>query len=116
MPDFFPALDASALPPGKGETVELSGRRIAVFNVGGQFYALDDTCPHRRGPLGPGWVDTDKCSVACPLHGWEFDLKTGACLTVPSRPVRSHRVRVVGGRVEIAIQPEAGAPGPESAR
>ena len=101
--DFLPALDASALPPGKGETVELAGRRIAVFNVGGQFYALDDDCPHRGGPLGSSWVDVDQCKVACPLHGWEFDIKTGACLTVPARPVRSHAVRVVEGKVEIAL-------------
>ena len=115
MPDFFPAFDASALPPGKGETVELGGRRIAVFNIGGKFYALDDTCPHRGGPLGPGWIEGEKCMVACPLHGWEFDLKTGACLTVPSRPVRSYRVRVVEGTVEIAVQPDGGAPGPDPA-
>lgn len=103
MPGFFPALDGSALPPGKGETVLLNGRRIAVFNVGGEFFALDDDCPHRGGPLGPGWVDVEQCKVACPLHGWEFDLRTGACLTVPARPVRSHPVRVVDGKVEVAV-------------
>lgn len=103
MPDFLPALEAAALPLGKGQTVLLAGRRIAVFNVGGVFYALDDDCPHRGGPLGPGWVDAEQCKVACPLHGWEFDLKTGACLTVPARPVRSHSVRVVSGMVEIAL-------------
>ena len=61
---FLPALDAAALPPGKSETVLLNGRRIAIFNVGGEFFALDDDCPHRGGPLGPGWVDADKCAVA----------------------------------------------------
>ncbi len=103
MPEFLTACDAATLPPGKGETVLLGGRRIAVFNVDGQFYALDDDCPHRGGPLGPGWVDAGKCAVACPLHGWEFDLKTGACLTVPARPVRAYAVRVADGNVEIAL-------------
>lgn len=103
VPDFLPALDAANLPAGKGETVLLNGRRIAVFNVGGEFYALDDECPHRGGPLGSGWAEGEKCTVACPLHGWEFDLKTGACLTVPARPVRAHPVRVVDGKVEIAL-------------
>lgn len=103
VPDFVPALEAAALPPGKGETVQLNGRRVAVFNVGGEFFALDDDCPHRGGPLGPGWVDTEKCAVACPLHGWEFDLKTGACLTVPARPVRAYAVRVVDGKVEVEL-------------
>ena len=101
--EFLPALDASALPPGKGETVELAGQRIAVFNVGGEFYALDDACPHRGGPLGSGWVDADACQVSCPLHGWAFDLKSGAGVTKPARPVRSHPVRVVDGKVEIAL-------------
>ena len=103
MPNFFPALDASSLPPGKGETVLLNGRRIAVFNVGGEFFALDDDCPHRGGPLGSGWVDADACQVTCPLHGWAFDLKTGAGVTAPARPVRSHPVRVVDGKVEVAV-------------
>ncbi len=104
MPDFLPVLNAAALPPGKGETVELAGRRIAVFNVGGQFFALDDECPHRGGPLGSGWVDADACQVTCPLHGWAFDLKSGAGVTVPARPVRSHPVRVVEGKVCVSIQ------------
>lgn len=103
MPDFLPALDVAALPPGKGETVLLAGKRIAIFNVDGQFYALDDDCPHRGGPLGPGWVAAEKCTVACPLHGWEFDLRTGACLTVPARPVRTYPVRVVDGKIEVAV-------------
>lgn len=103
MPDFLPVLDVAALPPGKAETVLLAGQRIAVFNVGGEFYALDDECPHRGGPLGAGWVDADVCQVACPLHGWVFDVRTGACLTVPARPVRSHPVRVVDGKIEIAV-------------
>lgn len=102
--NFLPALDAAALPPGKGETVELAGQRIAVFNVGGQFYALDDDCPHRGGPLGSGWVDADACQVTCPLHGWAFDLRTGAGVTTPARPVRSHPVRVVEGKVEVSVQ------------
>jgi NAD(P)H-dependent nitrite reductase small subunit len=104
MPAFLPTLEAAALPPGKGQTVLLAGRRIAIFNLGGQFYALDDDCPHRGGPLGPGWVDAEQCTVACPLHGWEFDLKTGACRTAPARPVRSHPVRVVDGKVEVSVQ------------
>lgn len=104
MSDFLPVLDVAALPPGKGETVELAGRRIAVFNVGGQFYALDDECPHRGGPLGSGWVDADACQVTCPLHGWAFDLQTGAGVTTPARPVRSHPVRVVDGKVCVSIQ------------
>lgn len=103
MAEFVPVLDVSALPEGKGETVLLNGRRIALFNVGGEFFALDDDCPHRGGPLAPGWLDVAGCKVACPLHGWEFDLRTGACLTVPARPVRAHPVRVAAGKLEVAV-------------
>ncbi|MEN9572430.1 MAG: hypothetical protein RL514_285 [Verrucomicrobiota bacterium] len=95
------------MSPGKGETVLLAGRRIAVFNVGGEFYALDDGCPHRDGPLGSGWVDADACQVTCPLHGWAFDLRTGAGVTKPARPVRSYPVRVVEGKVWVSFQQSA---------
>ncbi len=105
--NFLPALDAAALPPGKGETIEIAGQRIAVFNVGGEFYALHDACPHRGGPLGSGWVEGEKCTVACPLHGWEFDIKTGACISMPGRPARAYPVRLVEGKVWVSVQQSA---------
>ena len=64
------------LPPGTGTSVDAGGRTLAVFNVDGTLYALDNTCPHRGGPLGEG--DLDGAVVTCPWHGWRYDVRTGA--------------------------------------
>lgn len=64
------------LPPGSGTSVDAGGRTLALFNVDGTLYALDNTCPHRGGPLGEG--DLDGAIVTCPWHGWRYDVTTGA--------------------------------------
>jgi 3-phenylpropionate/trans-cinnamate dioxygenase ferredoxin subunit len=74
--------NTTSLPPGKATAVEFDGRRIALFNVGGTYYAIDDTCPHAGGPLSEGQVDGDK--VVCPWHDAAFDLKTGDVLSPPA--------------------------------
>jgi nitrite reductase (NADH) small subunit len=63
------------LESGKCTVVSADGKSIALVNVEGTFYALDNTCPHMGGPLGRGFVDGD--ILMCPLHGWPFDVKTG---------------------------------------
>ena len=86
------------LPPfeepeaSRGRRVEIDGRWIAVFVVDGALHALDDTCPHRGGPLGDGMLEGR--AVACPWHGWEFDVTTGcnvhsADVTVRKYPLES---------------------------
>src|ERR1043166_8519774 len=62
------------LPPGQGKTVEANGREIALFNVGGTFYAIDNTCKHRGGSLGEG--ELDGTVVTCPLHAWTYDVSS----------------------------------------
>jgi len=63
------------IPEGTGIAVTIGALSIAVFNVGGQFYATSDVCPHAGGPLSEGWIE-DK-QVTCPWHGWTFDLDPG---------------------------------------
>ena len=101
MSEYILVADADSLPPGQGRTVNVRGREFALYNHDGQFYALDDLCPHRGGPLGAGALQ-DGC-VFCPLHGWGFDLKTGACTTGGERGVRVYPTREVEGRVEICV-------------
>lgn len=101
MSDFVPVAHTSQLPPETGMTVQVAGREVAVFNVGGRICAIDGECPHRGGPLGSGTVEGGK--VFCPLHGWEYDVATGQCATRPDRPVRSHETRVIDGRIEIRL-------------
>ena len=99
---FVPVADVASLPAGQGRTVHVKGREFAVYNLDGEFYAMDDQCPHRGGPLGAGVLEDGR--VYCPLHGWAFDLKTGACLSNPERPVRFYPTRVQDGQVQICVE------------
>src|SRR5467141_680620 len=90
------------LTPGKAAAVELEGNRIAVFNCGGAFFAIDDTCPHAGGPLSEGSVEGGK--VTCPWHGADFDLKTGAVLGPPAcENVRAYKVVVEGNDLRVEV-------------
>jgi len=90
------------LASGSGTTVDVEGQHIALFNVQGTFYAIDDTCPHRGGPLGEG--ELDGATVTCPWHGATFDVKTGEVTGPPARTgVRSFHVRVEGGDVLVEL-------------
>jgi len=93
------------LTPGKAAAVELEGNRIAVFNVEGVFYAIDDTCPHAGGPLSEGTVKD--CKVTCPWHEADFDLKTGDVLSPPAfEGVKSYKVVVEGNDVKVELKSE----------
>ena len=74
------------------------GNEVAVFNVDGEFYAIDNSCPHKGAPLSEGQI----CGhiVECALHGWQFDVRTGECLTVPER-IRIYEVRNEDGLLKI---------------
>lgn len=77
------------------------GREVAVFNVGGRFYAIEDRCSHEEEALSWGAVEGDE--VICPRHGARFSLVTGAALTPPAcEPVATFAVRVEGGVVQVA--------------
>ena len=90
------------IPPGTAKACDLEGQVIAVFNVDGTFYAIDDECPHAGASLATGFVQGHK--VGCPWHGADFDLCTGAVLSSPARGnVCSYRVVVSGDDVKIEI-------------
>jgi len=92
----------SDLPPGKALVFEFEGTRIAVFNAGGHFFALEDTCSHAGGPLSEGEFDAEK--VTCPWHAAHFCLKTGAALTPPAfEGVRAFKVIVDGDDIKVEI-------------
>ncbi len=95
------------LEPGQGMVAEVDGKEVALFNVGGTFYALDNTCVHRGGPLGEGELDGEV--VACPWHNWEYNVTTGACLTNPSACVARFPVVVEGNEVKINLEPASPA-------
>jgi nitrite reductase/ring-hydroxylating ferredoxin subunit len=90
------------VPVGTARQVTVNGRTVALFNVNGTFYALDDTCPHAGGPLSEGDVEGEE--VTCPWHAARFDLTTGKNLCPPARQgVPAYPVQVVGDEVQIDV-------------
>jgi nitrite reductase (NADH) small subunit len=86
---------------GEGRVVEAEGRTLALFNVDGAFYALDNSCAHRGGPLGEG--DLDGTVVVCPWHAWRWDVKTGANVNNPAVKMTCFPVSVDSGRVFVEL-------------
>jgi len=103
MADFVTVAQLSAIEPGAGLRIEVAGKEISLWNVDGAIYAIEDICTHEEAYLSEGYV-TDNCCVSCPLHGAEFDLKTGKARTLPAtEPVATYAVRVVGDDVQVAV-------------
>ena len=101
MAEFKKALKKSDLQPGSGKTIEVNGNEVAIFNVDGKFYAINNTCLHQGGPLGEGELSGQQ--VTCPWHGWEYDVTTGATLVDPSVKVKVYDVKVEGEDVLVAV-------------
>src|SRR3989337_2367438 len=93
---------ADEIAPGQGKRVEVNGKKIALFNVEGAFYATDDSCTHRGGPLSEGVLDGKE--VTCPWHGATFDVTTGEVLGPPApEGVSRYNVRLEGDNIEVEI-------------
>jgi len=88
---------------GQGRTCALAdGRSIALFRTEAGFFAIDNDCRHRGGPLGEGFLEGPV--VTCPWHGWRFDVTTGVSPDDPAACVASHPVTVVGDSVRVEIR------------
>ena len=98
---FIKVASISQLKPGEGKVVSANGTEIALFNVDGAFYAIDNTCGHRGGPLGDGMLS--KNVVTCPWHGWEYDVKTGQSLTTPQVIKKTFPTKIEGGDVLVDV-------------
>lgn len=92
---------AADIPVGEGCVVEAEGKTLALFNVDGAFYALENACAHRGGPLGEG--DLDGTVVVCPWHAWRWDVKTGANVNNPAVTMPCFPVSVDDGRVFVEL-------------
>lgn len=91
---------ADDVPLLEGRSVDINGRRLAVFRLEHGWAAIDHACPHRGGPLSDGIV-ADHC-VTCPLHGQRFSLQTGECVNADGDGVRIYEIRERDGHLEIA--------------
>jgi NAD(P)H-dependent nitrite reductase small subunit len=96
----------SELQPGNAKMVPVGDFDIALFNVGGEIFAIDDVCPHFAGSLAEGTVEGE--TVSCPLHGWCFNLRDGK-MTGGRRSVATFDVRVDAGEVYVSRVPRVPA-------
>jgi nitrite reductase (NADH) small subunit len=103
MPPWIQVCDVTDCPPGQGREFVVGERIVAVFQVDGQFFALDGICPHQGGPLGKGTLRG--CIVTCPWHGWQFDVTTGQHQTSRSLVHGRFTVKVEGQAILIELDP-----------
>lgn len=102
MATFVKVATTGELAPGQAKRVDVEGKSIALFNVGGTYHAMDDTCTHRGGPLSEGELQGNE--VTCPWHGAKFDVTTGTVTGPPARAgVASYRTRVNGPDIEVEV-------------
>jgi nitrite reductase/ring-hydroxylating ferredoxin subunit len=94
--------------PGGSLIVEADGIPVALFNVDGRIYALDNTCPHGGGPLGEGYLEDDV--IVCPWHRWRYSVRTGQKVGNPDITVACYGVETHGDQISVVIpvEPQAG--------
>lgn len=114
MAEFVHVGASGDVPPGGARVLEIQGRRIAVFNVDGTFYAIDDVCTHDEASLAAGARSGE--IVTCPKHGSRFNVRTGRVLSLPAVvPVNTYPVKVEDGQVYVRPEPEPGRGMPHKA-
>ena len=103
MEEFKKVTTVGALPPGSAMTATVNDKYIAVFNVDGEFHALDGVCPHMGGLLGNGTLEG--CVVKCPEHGIRFDVTTGGPPGERGLSTKTFTVKVEGEDVMVSVTP-----------
>ncbi|HTV75142.1 MAG TPA: Rieske 2Fe-2S domain-containing protein [Candidatus Acidoferrales bacterium] len=100
---FVPVARTEELPPNARKTVTLGPYEVALFNVDGRIYAVEDTCPHQGGPLHEGWV-ANGC-VTCPWHAWTFALDSGKMTLGDYATIATFDVQVDGSTISVSSEP-----------
>ncbi len=96
------AASINDLKSGQSKVVNVAGKDLALFNVDGKFYCIDNTCPHRQGPLGEGTLEG--MDVRCPLHGSKFNIKTGAVDNPPAKTgVKAYVTKIEGTSIMVDV-------------
>jgi 3-phenylpropionate/trans-cinnamate dioxygenase ferredoxin subunit len=103
MPDFVKVASTADIPPGQVRVFDVNGNQVAVCNVDGAFYAIDDVCTHDGGPLDQGQLEGNL--IECPRHGARFDVTTGRVVALPAVvPVRTYPVQVEGDEIRVSVE------------
>jgi len=101
MSEFIKVANLSEIPAGQSKLVEVDAARVALFNLEGEIYAIEDVCTHDGGPLVDGEI-LDGCQVMCPRHGARFDIRTGAALSFPAfQATTTYSVRLENDEIWI---------------
>ena len=104
MPQFVTVAKIGQIPPGGARCFPVGKRSIALFYVDGQYYALDDFCPHAGAALHTGEIDHGM--VICDRHRWAFHLADGRCDDAPTLKATTFAVRVLGDEIQVALPDE----------
>ncbi|MFA4820169.1 MAG: Rieske 2Fe-2S domain-containing protein [Candidatus Aenigmatarchaeota archaeon] len=99
---FVKVAKINDVKPGEGKVIDADGMEIALFNVGGTFHAIDNSCPHKGGPLGEGVMDGEV--VTCPWHGWRFNVVAGNSPVMPTAHLKKFEVKIEGDDVLVNIE------------
>ena len=99
--EYVEAGRTKEVPPGKGTVFNVADKELAIFNVDGTFYAMDNACLHQGLSLGTSRLDGKV--VTCRGHGWRYDVTSGSTLHVPGYGVATYPVKVVDGKIMVAV-------------
>ncbi len=102
MPNFIRVAKTNEVPPGAAREFHADGKVVAVFNVGGKLYAIDNTCLHRGGPLGQGVLEGEV--VTCPWHGWQYNVTSGEAVFNEAIKVQRYEVKVEGEDIFVGFE------------
>ena len=98
MSTYTPVARTEEIPVGERKRIKVNDQRISIFNIAGEYYAIHDTCPHKKtAPLIRGTLDG--IAIKCPNHGYRFDLKTGECNISPDFNAKIFQIKVEGGEI-----------------
>jgi nitrite reductase/ring-hydroxylating ferredoxin subunit len=88
--------------PGQGRMVTVNGRHVALFRLGDEFFALDNLCLHRGGPICEGFIDHQDV-VTCPWHGWSYEVRTGTMVQDPRVGLSKHEIQLDGDQIFVRL-------------
>lgn len=104
MPDYIAVTKVGAIPPGEGRSFKVGQYLVALFNHGGEYFAINDLCPHQGASLGAGYLD-EEGAVTCPWHAWRFKVCDGTWCDNPRIKTEAFEVRVVGDEIQVRATP-----------
>jgi len=102
MGEFFKAAKKQDVPAGSCVVSDIQGTPVAIYNVGGDFFATHNICLHRGGPLGEGELEGKV--VTCPWHGWQYDVTSGCNTDNADLKVKKFNVKIEGDDVFVELE------------